>query len=445
MCGTDIFYLNEKGGAILRSAKGKATMQTERELREDFFRRVEKNFQRLSGDTYAGKNVFREPAYDWPGDWEGRYLLAGVLLRRLTGRKTAPLSYLLEHLNEHTNEYGYFGKATDGTSVSEQQISGNGWFLRGLCEYYADFPAPIIREKIQSIVENLYIKCADLYARYPVSGTRAQGGVSGNTVGENGGWLLSSDVGCAFIALDGLTAAYALFPSARLKNFIDGCIRVFLSIDKRGAHMQTHATLTCCRALLRMYRAAKEEAYLARAREVFDLYTAHGMTLTYENFNWFGREDTWTEPCAVIDSLIAALDLYDATALPQYRTLARRIWLNGFRLCQRDNGGAGTNSCVTKQSSVWSMQMYEAYFCCSMRTAEGLYRAGQALDLLLAGTDSDAARAPVQDECGRWMCGDRLLCSANGGPLAPLPNVSEIGAEELKKLRLRIVFAAGEK
>ena len=81
----------------------------------------------------------------------------------------------------------------------------------------------------------------------------------------------------------------------------------------------------------------------------------------------------------------------------------------------------------------------------TMRTAEGLYRAGQALDLLLAGTDSDAARAPVQDECGRWMCGDRLLCSANGGPLAPLPNVSEIGAEELKKLRLRIVFAAGEK
>ena len=159
-------------------------MEKERELREDFRRRVERNFQRLSGDTYAGEKVFREPSYDWPGDWEGRYLLAGVLLRRLTGRETAALSHLIAHLEEHTNEFGYFGKAIDGTTVSEQQLSGNGWFLRGLCEYYADRPALSVRERIGSIVENLYLKCADLYARYPVSGARAQGGVSGSTVGE---------------------------------------------------------------------------------------------------------------------------------------------------------------------------------------------------------------------------------------------------------------------
>ena len=420
-------------------------MEKERELREDFRRRVERNFQRLSGDTYAGEKVFREPSYDWPGDWEGRYLLAGVLLRRLTGRETAALSHLIAHLEEHTNEFGYFGKATDGTTVSEQQLSGNGWFLRGLCEYYADRPALSVRERIGSIVENLYLKCADLYARYPVSGARAQGGVSGSAVGENAGWQLSSDVGCAFIALDGLTAAYALFPSQRLKDFIDGCIRIFLSVDKLGVHMQTHAALTCCRAILRMYRASKEKKYLAHAREVFALYTAHGMTLTYENFNWFGREDTWTEPCAVIDSLIAAIDLYDATAEPEYLTLARRIWLNGFRLCQRDNGGAGTNSCVTVQNGVWKMQMYEAFFCCTMRTAEGLFRAGQALDQLLAEADADAARTPEQDRYGRWMCGDRLLCSVNGGPLGPLPDIAEIGRAELEKLRLRIVFAESEK
>ena len=420
-------------------------MEKEVQLREDFRRRVERTFERLSGDTYAGEKVFREPSYDWPGDWEGRYLLASVLLRRLTGRETASFAYLWEHLGEHTNEYGYFGSVTDGTSVSEQQLSGNGWFLRGLCEYYADTPEISVRDRIMSIVENLYIKCADLYARYPISGARAQGGVAGSAVGENGGWLLSSDVGCAFVALDGLTAAYALFPSSRLKEFIDGCMRVFFSIDKLAVHMQTHATLTCCRAILRMYRVTEEEQYLARAQEVFALYAEHGMTLTYENFNWFGREDTWTEPCAVTDSLIAALDLYDATAQPQYLTLARRIWLNAFRLCQRDNGGAGTNSCVTQQSGVWSMQMYEAFFCCTMRTAEGLYRAGQSLDLLLAEADADAARAPAQDKYGRWMCGDRLLCSINGGPLGPLPNILEIGQAELEKLRLRIVFSAGEK
>ena len=230
----------------------------------------------------------------------------------------------------------------------------------------------------------------------------------------------------------------------QLKTFIDGCIQKFLSVDKLAVHMQTHSTLTCCRAILRMHRVTKDARYLARAREVFALYVSHGMTLTYENFNWFGREDTWTEPCAVTDSLIAALDLYQATSEAQYLTLARRIWLNGFRLCQRINGGAGPNSCVTVRNGVWEMRMYEAYFCCTMRTAEGLYRAREALDLLLSEADADACRAPEQDGFGRWMCGDRLLCSINGGTLAALPDIMEVGEEELKTLRLQIVFPKGE-
>ena len=178
-------------------------MENEKELQEDFRLRVKKNFERLSGDTYAGKNIFRETSYGWPGDWEGRYLLACVLLRRLTGRAPESLTYLLEHLDEHTNRYGYFGTIADGESVSEQQLSGNGWFLRGLCEYYIDSPSRKLREKIESIAENLYFKSEALYAKYPVTGIRVAGGVSGNTVEETQGWKLSSDVGCAFIALDG--------------------------------------------------------------------------------------------------------------------------------------------------------------------------------------------------------------------------------------------------
>ena len=39
------------------------------------------------------------------------------------------------------------------------------------------------------------------------------------------------------------------------------------------------------------------------------------MTATYENYNWFGNghKETWTEPCAVVDSLILALELYRLT------------------------------------------------------------------------------------------------------------------------------------
>lgn len=418
-------------------------MQTEKDLREEFVRRTQLNFERLSGDTYAG--VFREPTYDWPGDWEGRYLLAGVMLRRLTGKAPAPMQRLLQHLDEHTNEQGYFGAVTDGKFADEQQLSGNGWFLRGLCEYYADSPSDEIRERIGKIVRELYLKSADLYARYPIFGARAHGGVSGSAVGETDGWKLSSDVGCAFIALDGLSAAYVLFPSEELKQFIDGCMRFFLEMDLLRLHLQTHATLTCCRAVLRMYEKTGNQQYLTWAKKIFSLYTAHGMTLTYENFNWFGREDSWTEPCAVIDSLIVSLGLYKATGEEEYLVLARRIWLNAFRLCQRDNGGAGTNSCVTRENGVWRSQMYEAYFCCSMRTAEGLYWAEQSLDLLLGHAQEDVASEPAQDEYGRWFCGDRLLCSQGGGPLIPLPSAVDYSETDLQSLRLRILFAPGEK
>ena len=94
------------GGEGCRKEYTMVSMESKEQLREEFRRRVERNFERLCGDLYAGEKVFREASYDWPGDWEGRYLLASVLLRRLTGRETASFSYLMEHLGEHTNEYG---------------------------------------------------------------------------------------------------------------------------------------------------------------------------------------------------------------------------------------------------------------------------------------------------------------------------------------------------
>ena len=33
-------------------------------------------------------------------------------------------------------------------------------------------------------------------------------------------------------------------------------------------------------------------------------------TYDYSNINWFKREDTWTEPCCVIDSMILTKELY---------------------------------------------------------------------------------------------------------------------------------------
>ena len=60
--------------------------------------------------------------------------------------------------------------------------------------------------------------------------------------------------------------------------------------------------------------------------------------------------ETWTEPCAVVDSLILALELYRITKEDRYRVLARRIWFNGLQFCQRPNGGVGPNTCVDKNN-----------------------------------------------------------------------------------------------
>lgn len=407
-------------------------------LYEEFLQRVALNYERLSGDTYRNENVFREAEYAWEGDWEGRALLAFVCLKRLTGNEIPSLRYEISHLRERTNKYGYFGKITDGDAVSEQLLSGNGWFLRGLCEYYKDTQDDEISERIKSIVDNLYLRCERLYEAYPTVDRGADGDVSGTFAGECGGWTLSTDVGCAFIALDGLSAAYGILREEKLKKFIDKRIEFFLSLDKIRYRVQTHTTLTVCRSVIRMYLITGDERYLIGGKKLFDFYVRHGMTYTYENFNWFGREDTWTEPCAVVDSLIAAMYLYRELNDKSYLVLARRIYFNGFNLCQRNNGGAGTNTCVTQAAPVWKAHTYEAEFCCSMRMSEGLYKISLFANELFAETEKK--EEVTRDEYGRYLKGDRLLCSVNGGALTELPKIYRYSREDLCGLRLKIIF-----
>ena len=404
---------------------------------QEFLHRVQLNFQRMSSDTYKMEKVFREKEYDWEGDWEGRALLAFVCQYRLTGKVIPTMTYEIENLPLRTNKSGYFGKETDGQTVSEQLLSGNGWFLRALCEYYAEFGGEDILQRIQSIVENLYLRCENLYDNYPIENRKDTGGVSGNLTQTIDGWILSSDVGCAFIALEGLTAAYKILRSPKLKAFIDKRIAQFMQIDKRVYKLQTHATNTVSRAILRMYFITQEEKYLKDCQSLFALYVQTGMTLTFENFNWFSRTDTWTEPCAVIDSFIVAMYLYKATGIAEYLTWARRIYFNGFRLEQRCNGGAGTNDCVRDGHFIWKAQMFEAEFCCSMRTAEGLWQVSLFAEELFE--ENDENKQETVDEYGRHFKGDHLLYKTSNGTWEELPNISQYSMEELKEVRLEIV------
>lgn len=99
------------------------------------------------------------------------------------------------------------------------------------------------------------------------------------------------------------------------------------------------------------------------------------MTANYANYNWFGRP-YWTEPCAIVDSYMASMALFRLTQQSEYAVLANRIYYNALLASQRPNGGFGCDLCSgTEQSGRFvqaNTDVYEAWWCCSMRGAEGL-------------------------------------------------------------------------
>ena len=48
---------------------------------------IERSFKRLSDDIYSINRIWQNENYDWPGDFEGRALLAFVCLYEFIGKK----------------------------------------------------------------------------------------------------------------------------------------------------------------------------------------------------------------------------------------------------------------------------------------------------------------------------------------------------------------------
>ena len=343
--------------------------------------RVQHNFDRLEESKYHPANVFltEEQSGGWPGDTEGRTILGLVMDAQASGRTPKYLEQIIDQVPSHLNEKGYMGPIYDGTA-NEQQLSGNGWMLRGLCEYYLWKHDERVLNIIQSIATNLYLPLTTHFNNYPIAPNERQkniGSYSGNIAEQKGQWMLSSDIGCVFIGMDGLIQAYGVLKDNHLKAPIEALIKRFLAVDLIGIKAQTHATLTACRGLVRYAEITGKRQYISEAATRFNLYVHNGMTENFENYNWFGRYDTWTEPCAIVDSYILAVELWQHTGLAQYRDYAELIYYNAICTTQRFNGGFGCDTCPglatgTKELKVSSD---EAHWCCTMRGGEGLGRA----------------------------------------------------------------------
>ena len=349
----------------------------------ELVQRLQQNFNRLEESKYQPQNVFltMQQSGDWPGDTEGRTILALTLDAKATGRAPRYLDEIIGLLPNHMNEKGYMGPVFPHFA-HEQQLSGNGWMLRGLCEYYLWKPSPTVLSHIRHISRNLFLPHKGRYARYPISPDERRqdtGAESGSTVGQLDGWQLSSDIGCVFIGMDGLIQAYGILHDEELRPVIDEMVGRFLQIDLVGIKAQTHATLTALRGLLRLADLTGRQALAREAEQRFLLYVRNGMTENFENYNWFNRFDTWTEPCAIVDSYMLAMQLWQHTRKEQYLQWAEKIYYNALCRTQRRNGGFGLDNCPGRAAGTAELRVHapEAHWCCTMRGGEGLARAAQ--------------------------------------------------------------------
>lgn len=342
--------------------------------------RLHKNFDRLEEDMYQPDSIFKSQlAHSWPGDAQGRIVLGLVLDSRASGREPLYLEEILAAYPSEMNEKGYFGPILED-KINEQQLSGNGWVLRGLCEYYEWTSDPKALEMISDIVDNLFMKGKGLYSSYPIDpeGRKKNlGDAIGEIVYNEDRWILSSDIGCIFIGMEGLIHAYKILGREDMKVVIEELIDLFLKIDLVAIRAQTHASLTACRGLIRYAEITGRTELIDEAAKRWDLYLKYGMTENYENYNWFQRYNTWSEPCAVVDSYMVAMQLWKHTGKPEYIDQAELIYYNGLCHSQRWNGGFGCDfgPGEARHTHDISVRTDEAHWCCSMRGAEGLARA----------------------------------------------------------------------
>jgi len=360
----------------------------------DLAHRAAQNFTRLQNSIYRPPQLFNgQNVRAWPGDFEGRALLAITLMSRATGQEPDYFPAMVAEYSNHLNSQGLFGAALDPHAINEQQLSGHGWFLRGLCEYYEWKHDPQTLAQIRAVVRNLALPLRGSYATYPIDPalrTRAAapanpGAMDGQLNGQHGDWAVSSDTGCAFIFMDGLAHAWLVLKAAGapeaapLKALIDEAVERYLQVDLVAIKAQTHASLTGMRALLRVVGETGDAKLLQAVEQRYTLYRTTAMTANYANTNWFGRQDSWTEPCAIIDSYMVATQLWQHTGDAAYLEDAHLIWFNGVGRGLRGNGGFGTDTCAGYGSAWMKVRSYEANFCCTLRGGEGHARAAQYL------------------------------------------------------------------
>ena len=271
-------------------------VKTEGELRC----RVIKNFSRLHDRIYrpgaAGVGECR--CAGWPGDWEGRAMLALVLDEETLRTDSAFLKELIDWIYSLFNDEGY--RSEDGdrlnlSDINEQMHSAQNWLMRAFMEYCRITGEEKYLDTVKGIIRKLYLPILPHLKNYPCSAadreTASDRAVIGHTAGSFREWRLSSDTGCIFMCFDALGQAWEMITEEPLHTQIGQLISALLDgfrrMDYVNAGLQTHATLTCMRGVMRIYGITGDRSLLDLAEKFFSDFVNYGMTVHYANINNF--------------------------------------------------------------------------------------------------------------------------------------------------------------
>ena len=168
----------------------------------DLAARLSRNFDRLERDDYRPADKYIAP--EWPGDFVGRVIFSLAALQRRTGRQARFLDGFVKSLQPLTNARGYLGPAED--LIDEQALSGHGWLISGLVEHSLLTGDAKHLQTAERMVDGLVVPLRGKMHTYPSRPDQRtfDGHIYGTSTNVTAGWRLSTDIGCAFISLEGL-------------------------------------------------------------------------------------------------------------------------------------------------------------------------------------------------------------------------------------------------
>ena len=331
--------------------------------------RLDLNFDRLEGEEYQPRQEY--VGGDWPGDFPGRLILALSHLERVTDRNAKYLERIVRELPAQFNAQAYLGEVLPG--FDEQQLSGHGWLVSGLIEHWKLTGREESLHVAIRITENLFLPLRGRIGTYPrkLEQRVIGGSYGGNIAATIGDWRLSTDIGCAFIALEGLVRVAIETNRDDLKALVCEMFEVFEAIDLIEISAQLHASLSAAGMFLEYHAAFGHAGMLGVARRAYHLFRTTAITENYANYNWF-RRPFWTEPCAIVDSFRLALGLWRHTGEAHYLDDAHHIYFNALGFAQKPHGGFGCDNCVGAEASYLETRYFDPVGCCNMRGSVGL-------------------------------------------------------------------------